>query len=351
MRKPINIGRFEISETSPAFIIAELSCNHLQDYSLAEKTILAMKEAGADCVKLQTYTPDTITIDSDKEIFKIKGGTLWDSKSFYQLYSEAYTPWEWHPKLKALAESLGMAFFSSPFDFTAVNFLAEMSVPAYKIASFEINDIPLIEYTASKGKPVIISTGIAHLDDIELAVETVRKTGNDQIILLKCTSAYPAKPEEAKLLTMVDMAKRFDVFTGISDHTEGSTVPIVSVGLGAKVIEKHFILDRSLGGADAAFSMTPDEFKTMVQSVRAAEASLGTVDYSLTDKAENSRNFSRSLFIVKDVKKGETITAENLRSIRPGNGLHTKYYKSLLGKKAAKDIDKGTPASFDIFEE
>lgn len=351
MRKPISIGGFSITEDSPAFIIAELSCNHLQDYSLAEKTIIAMKEAGADCVKLQTYTPDTITIDSDKDIFRIKGGTLWDSKSFYELYSEAYTPWEWQPKLKKLAEGLGLVCFSSPFDFTAADFLEEMDVPAYKIASFEINDIPLIEYTASKGKPVILSTGIARLEDIELAVETVRKTGNEQIILLKCTSAYPAKAEEANLLTMKDMAERFGVFTGISDHTEGSTVPVVSVALGAKVIEKHFILERSMGGADAAFSLEPHEFGEMVKSVRRAEASLGKADYKLTAKAEASRSFSRSLFITENVKKGETITEKNLRSIRPANGLHTKYYKDLLGKKAARDIEKGTPASFDIFED
>lgn len=349
MNKAVNIGGHTISEDSPAFIIAELSCNHLQNYALAEKTIIAIREAGADAVKLQTYTPDTITLKCSDDIFRISHGTLWDSKTFYELYGEAYTPWEWQPKLKKLADELGMVCFSSPFDFTAVDFLEKMDVPAYKIASFEINDIPLLEYVASKGKPVIISTGIAHLDDIELAVNTVRNAGNEQIILLKCTSAYPAKPEEANLLTMPDMASRFGVIAGVSDHSEGSLVPVVSVSLGAKVIEKHFILDRKLGGPDAAFSMEPQEFKKMVQDVRTAEASLGRADYVLTEKAEKNRIFSRSLFIAEDVKKGEEITPRNLRSVRPSNGLHTKHYKELLGKKAAKNIKKGTPASFDLF--
>ena len=344
MNKAIDIGGYIITEESPAFIIAELSCNHLQNYALAEKTIIAMKEAGADAVKLQTYTPDTITLKCSDAIFRISHGTLWDSKTFYELYGEAYTPWEWQPRLKKLADELGMVCFSSPFDFTAVDFLEEMNVPAYKIASFEINDIPLLEYVASKGKPVIMSTGIARLEDIEL-----RGAGNDQIMLLKCTSAYPAKPEEANLLTIPDMSKRFGVIAGVSDHTDGSLVPVVAVSLGAKVIEKHFILDRKLGGPDAAFSMEPEEFKKMVQNVRTAEASLGRADYVLTEKAEKNRVFSRSLFIAEDVKAGEEITPRNLRSVRPSNGLHTKHYKELLGKKAAKDIKKGTPASFELF--
>jgi pseudaminic acid synthase len=347
--KDIFIGGRVISDVSPAFIIAELSCNHLQNYELAEKTIIAMKESGADAVKFQTYTPDTLTLNADSELFRINQGTLWDSKTFYELYGEAYTPWEWQPKLKKLADELGMVCFSSPFDFTAVDFLEKMDVPAYKIASFEITDIPLIEYTASKGRPIIISTGIAHLEDIELAVETVRRAGNEQIILLKCTSAYPASPEEANLLTMPDMADKFGVHIGISDHTHGSIVPVVSVSLGAKVIEKHFILDRKLGGPDSAFSMEPNEFKKMVEDVRTAEASLGKSDYILTPKAENSRNFSRSLFIAEDVKKGEIINEKNLRSVRPGYGLHPKYYKEILGKKAVCDLKKGTPASFDLF--
>jgi pseudaminic acid synthase len=349
MRKEINIGGRIISESSPAFIIAELSCNHLQNYDLAEKTIRAMKESGADAVKFQTYTPDTITIDCDSDIFRIGHGTLWDSKTFYELYGEAYTPWEWQPRLKKLAEELGMVCFSSPFDFTAVDFLEEMNVPAYKVASFEINDIPLLEYIASKGKPVILSTGIARMEDIELALETVRKAGNDRIIVLKCTSAYPARPEEANLLTVPDMASRFGVLTGVSDHTEGSLVPVVSVTLGAKVIEKHFILDRKLGGPDASFSLEPDEFRKMVDDVRTAEAALGKADYVLTEKAEKNRIFSRSLFVTEDMKKGETVTPQNLRSIRPAYGLHTRHYSGLLGKKAVKDITRGTPASFELF--
>ncbi|WP_022852174.1 pseudaminic acid synthase [Limisalsivibrio acetivorans] len=350
-KREVRIGGRILDDESPALIIAELSCNHGGDYTVAESTIRAMAEAGADAVKLQTYTPDTITIDCDNDLFTINHGTLWDSRTLYDLYKEAYTPWEWQPKLKKLAGELGMLCFSSPFDFTAVDFLEGMDVPAYKIASFEINDIPLIEYTASKGKPVIISTGIAELEDIELAVETVRSTGNDQIILLKCTSAYPAPVEDAKLSTMADMRKRFGVLTGVSDHTEGHTVPVAAAALGAKVIEKHFIIDRSMGGPDAPFSMEPAKFAEMVRQVRMAEASIGKPDYQLTEKAKGSRAFSRSLFIVEDVKKGELITEKNLRSIRPAGGLHTKHYRELLGKTAAQDIDRGTPASFELFED
>lgn len=348
--KKMKIGSYSISEKDPAFIIAELSCNHLQNYELAEETVLAIKEAGADAVKLQTYTPDTITLDSDNDIFKINHGTIWDSKTFYELYKDTYTPWEWQPKLKKLAESIGLECFSSPFDKTSVDFLEEMDVPAYKIASFEITDIPLIKYIASKNKPIILSTGIAELEDIRLALETIYSAGNNQVALLKCTSAYPAKAEEANLLCIKSLAKEFDVLVGISDHTLGDTVPVVSVALGAKIIEKHFILNRADGGADAEFSMEPHEFKQMVQNVRTAEAALGDGEYQLSKRAMKSREFARSLFIVSDVKKGETITENSLRSIRPSGGMHPKYFDEIIGQKAVCDIKKGTPASFELFE-
>jgi len=338
-----------IGEHEPCFIIAELSANHLRKFELAEKTIKAAKEAGADAIKLQTYTPDTITIDSDNECFKIKG-TLWDGKTLYDLYKEAYTPWEWQPKLQKLAEDLGLIFFSSPFDKTAVDFLEDLNVPAYKVASFEITDIPLIEYIASKGKPIIISTGIATLADIEEAVNACKRMGNEQIILLKCTSAYPAPVEEANLLTIPNMSDTFGTIVGLSDHTLGSSVAIASIALGAKVIEKHFILDRDLGGPDAEFSMEPAEFKEMVNSIRDVEKALGKVSYELSEKVEKSRVFARSLFVVKDMKAGELISEENVRSIRPGYGMHPKYLKEITGKKIRKDVKKGTPLSWDLIE-
>lgn len=346
----MNIGNFKVNDKSPCFIIAELSANHGHDINIAKETIKAAKECGADAIKLQTYTADTITIDCDNKYFQINQGTLWDGTTLYKLYQEAYTPWEWQKELKEYAETLGLVCFSSPFDQTAVDFLEDLDVPAYKIASFEINDIPLIEYIASKGKPIIISTGIATLEDIELAVETCKKAGNDNIILLKCTSQYPAKLEDANLNTMVDLKERFGVMVGLSDHTMDIEVPITAVALGAKVIEKHFILDRSIGGPDADFSLDKKEFKAMVDSVRKAEKAMGIVSYDLDEKKIKSREFSRSLFIVKDVKKGDIITEENVRSIRPGYGLHTKYYDEVLGKKFNDDLKKGTPLSFDVIE-
>lgn len=346
----MNIGNFKINDKSPCFIIAELSANHGHDINIAKETIKAAKECGADAIKLQTYTADTITIDCDNEYFQINQGTLWDGTTLYKLYQEAYTPWEWQKELKEYAESLGLVCFSSPFDKSAVDFLEDLDVPAYKVASFEINDIPLIEYIASKGKPIIISTGIATLEDIELAVETCKKAGNDNIILLKCTSQYPAKLEDANLNTMVDLRERFGFTVGLSDHTMDIEVPITAVALGAKVIEKHFILDRSIGGPDADFSLDKKEFKAMVDSVRKAEKAKGIVSYDLDEKKIKSREFSRSLFIVKDVKKGDIITKENIRSIRPGYGLHTKYYDEVLGKKFNDDLKKGTPLSFDVIE-
>jgi len=332
------------------FIIAELSANHNNDFEIALKTIKAAKEAGADAIKLQTYTADTITLDSDKEYFQMNQGTIWDGTTLYKLYQQAYTPWEWQPKLKEYAESIGLICFSSPFDKTAVDFLENMNVPAYKIASFEITDIPLIEYTASKGKSIIISTGIASLADIEEAVNACRRVGNDNISLLKCTSSYPAPIEEANLLTIPHLRETFNVTPGLSDHTMGNSVAIAAVALGAKIIEKHFILDRKLGGPDSSFSMEPAEFRQMVDSIREVEKALGKINYQLTPKVEKSKIFARSLFIVKDVKEGEIITEENVRSIRPGYGLHPKYYKEIIGKKFRKEYEKGTPLEWGQFE-
>ena len=333
------------------FIIAELSANHNQKFELAVESIKAAKDCGVDAVKLQTYTADTITIDCYNEYFQIKQGTIWDGKILYELYKEAYTPWEWQPKLKKLAEELGMICFSSPFDKTAVDFLESMKVPAYKIASFEITDIPLIEYVASKGKPVIISTGIANLDDIQLAIDACRKMGNEKIALLKCTSAYPTPLEEVNLLTIPDMKEKFKTLVGLSDHTMGISVPVAAVSLGARIIEKHFILDRNLGGPDAAFSLEPAEFKQMVESVREVEKALGKVSYELSKKVERNREFSRSLFAVKEIKKGEILTDENVRSIRPGFGLHPKFLNEVIGKKAKGDIKKGTPLKWELISE
>jgi len=343
-----SIGKFVFKDNNKTFIIAELSANHNHNFDIAVKTIEAAAKAGADAIKVQTYTADTITIDCNNEYFQIKQGTIWDGKTLYELYKEAYTPWDWQPKLKIIAEKLGLVFFSSPFDFTAVDFLEKMNVPAYKIASFEITDIPLIEYVAKKGKPVIISTGIATIEDIQLAVETCRNAGNDQIALLKCTSAYPAPMEEANLITIPDLTKRFSVMVGLSDHTVSNSTSIAAVALGAKVIEKHFILNRSIGGPDAEFSINPEEFKSLVQSIREVEKALGKVTYELSPKVLKSREHSRSLFVVKDIKAGEMFTNENIRSIRPGFGLHTKHLYEIIGKTAITNILKGTPLSWAL---
>ena len=344
------IGDFEIGKDNRVFIIAELSANHNQNYDIAVQSIKAIKDCGADAVKLQTYTPDTLTIDSDKDYFKIQQGTIWDGTTLYQLYQKAYTPWEWQPKLKKLAEELGLICFSSPFDKTAVDFLEQMEVPAYKIASFEIVDLPLIEYVASKGKPIIISTGIATEEEIKEAVDVCRRTGNNQIALLKCTSEYPASIEDANLKTIPAMAKKFNVVVGLSDHTLGTIVSVASTAIGAKIIEKHFILDKRLGGPDAAFSLEPQEFKKMVDEVRRVEKSLGKISFELTEKIGKSRSFARSLFIVKDTKAGEKFSDENVRSIRPSSGLPPKYLKEILGKKAKRNIERGTPLSWDLIE-
>ncbi|AKB18832.1 pseudaminic acid synthase [Methanosarcina sp. WWM596] len=344
----IKIGNKLIGNSKHTFIIAELSANHLHDFDLAVKTIKSIKETGADAVKLQTYTADTITIDSENEYFRIKQGTLWDGRTLYKLYQEAYTPWEWQPELKKIAEDLGLLCFSSPFDKTAVDFLEKMNVPAYKVASFEITDITLIEYIASKGKPVIISTGIATLADIEEALNACKRMGNEQVALLKCTSAYPSPLEDVNLNTIPNLKDTFKTVVGLSDHTLGISVPIAAVALGAKIVEKHFILDRSLGGPDAAFSLEPQEFKAMVEAVREVEKALGEVSYELTDKMKKSREFSRSLFVVEDMKEGEVFSEKNIKSIRPGFGLHTKYLNDVLGKKAAKAVTKGTPLNWDL---
>lgn len=345
----IKIGNFEIGLNN-TFIIAELSANHGHDINIAKETIKAAKEAGADAIKLQTYTADTLTIDCNNDYFIIKSGTLWDDRSLYDLYSEAFTPWEWHEELMRFANQLGLILFSTPFDKSAVDFLEALNVPAYKVASFEIADLPLIEYIASKGKPVIISTGIATLSEIDEAVSTCRKVGNNQIILLKCTSSYPSRIEDANLLTMKNMKETFNVEIGLSDHTLGITVPIVAVALGAKVIEKHFILDKCVGGPDADFSLDVMDFKKLVDSVREAEGSLGNINYEMTTDKLKNRVFSRSLFIVKDIAKGEPFTEYNVRSIRPGYGMKPKYLSNILGKRARSNIKKGTPLTWDIIE-
>ncbi|MCC7554235.1 MAG: pseudaminic acid synthase [Methanobacteriaceae archaeon] len=337
-----------IFDFDKTFIIAELSANHLNDFDIAVKTIEAMAESGADAVKFQTYTPDTITLNCDNDYFKIDQGTIWDGKVLYNLYEEAHMPWKWQPKLKKIAEDLGLIAFSSPFDKSSVDFLEEMDVPAYKIASFEITDTPLIEYVAKKGKPIIISTGIASIEDIELAIKICKKAGNDKIALLKCTSAYPAPLEEINLNTIPDMKEKFKTIVGLSDHTLGSDVAISAVALGAKIVEKHFTLDRKMGGPDSEFSMEPHEFKSMVNSIRNVEKALGNITYELSDKMKSNRDFSRSLFAVQNIKKGEKFTEENIRSIRPGFGLHPKYYNEILGKKSKKHILRGNPLTEDL---
>ncbi|MDX6190122.1 pseudaminic acid synthase [Flavobacterium sp. Fl-318] len=336
----MKIDSFEINNSSPVFIIAELSANHNGSIEVAIETIKAAKRAGANCIKLQTYTADTLTIDSDKEDFLIKG-TIWEGKNYYQLYQEAYTPWEWHEELFKVAKEEGLICFSSPFDKTAVDFLEELNVPAYKIASFEITDIPLIEYTASKGKPIILSTGIAEQADIELALDACKRVGNNDIALLKCTSSYPAPIEEANMCMVKDLAERYNVISGLSDHTMGATVPIVATVFGAKIIEKHFILDRSIGGPDASFSMNEEEFTAMVKAIREAESAIGVVDYKLTEKQIKGKDFSRSLYVVEGIVAGDVITEENVRSIRPGFGMHPKHYNEILGQKVLTDLEKG----------
>ena len=350
MNKEIRIGNRMIREDSPTFVIAEMSANHNMDFDRAVAIMRAAKEAGADAVKIQTYTADTITLDCDDPCFQITQGTLWDGMTLHRLYETAYTPWEWQPKLKQKAEEMGLIFFSSPFDLTAVDFLEEMNVPAYKVASFEITDIPMIRKIARLGKPVIMATGIACLSDIELAVQTCREEGNEDVILLKCTSAYPAPYEDVNLRTIPAMGETFQCIPGLSDHTMGGAVAGAAVALGARVVEKHLTLRRADGGPDSAFSMEPEEFKEMVDNIRKIELALGRVTYDLTPKAAREREHSRSLFVARDMKAGEVFTSENLRSVRPANGLHTKYYEELLGKRIARDAAMGTPMSWDLVD-
>lgn len=344
----MTIGKHDLKQN--VFIIAELSANHNGSLQTALDTITAMSLSGADAIKLQTYTPDTITLDCDNEMFTISQGTLWDKRKFYDLYAEAMTPWEWHKALFYHAKNLGMQAFSSPFDPSAVDFLDSLDVPAYKIASFEITDIPLIEYTAAQGKPIIISTGIATLEDIQEALDACRRVGNDQITLLKCTSAYPAALEEMNLLTIPDMIQKFGITVGLSDHTMSLSAPVAAVALGARVIEKHFILSREMGGADSAFSLEPHEFRAMVDAVRDTEKLMGKVTYDLSPKSLKSREFSRSLFIAEDVKAGEVITAKNVRSVRPGFGMAPKHLKEIMGKTFKKKASKGTPMQWEWIE-
>ena len=348
MDKRIRIGKRYVGEGEKTFVVAEVSANHLQDYGRAEAIIKAAAQAGADAVKLQTYTPDTITLDCDNDYFQITQGTIWDGTTLHKLYEEAYTPWEWQPRLMEYANGLGLECFSSPFDATAVDFMKEMDMPAYKVASFEINDIPLIRKIAGLGKPVILATGIAYLEDMERALQVCKEEGNEQVVLLKCTSAYPSPYEEMNLKVIPNMAQVFDCITGLSDHSMGTAAAVASVALGAKMVEKHLTLSREDGGPDGAFSMEPDEFKKMVDEIRIVEKALGKVTYELTEKQKRSREDGRSLFVVKNMKEGEIFTEENVRSIRPAFGLHTMYLDEIMGKRARTDISKGTPLDWKL---
>lgn len=350
MRKEIEIAGRKIGPGHPVFIVAEMSANHNMDYDRAVEIIHQAKQAGADAIKIQTYTADTITIDSDKPYFQITQGTLWDGTTLHRLYEKAYTPWEWQRGLKEEAEKVGLVFFSAPFDHSAVDFLEEMEVPCYKIASFELNDIPMIRKIAKLGKPVLMATGVAYERDIRLAVETCLEEGNDQVILLKCTSAYPAPLSAVNLKMIPAMAKTYDCLTGLSDHTMGYQAALGAAALGACVIEKHLTLKREDGGADAAFSMEPAEFREMCEGTRMIEQALGEETYELSEKQRREREHSRSLFVTKDIRAGEYFTPENMRSIRPGFGLHTKYFEEILGKRAVQDLEKGTPMRFSYVE-
>lgn len=350
MAAQINIGKRTIGAGQPVYVIAEVSANHHQNFDEAAKIVHAAKIAGADAVKLQTYTPDTMTIASDRREFRVAGGTIWDGRSLHDLYAEAYTPWEWQPRLKELACQLGLDLFSTPFDASAVEFLEEMGVPAHKVASFELVDIPLIQKMARTGKSLIMSTGMASLEEIDEAVKAARQAGANQIALLKCTSAYPATPEDMNLRSIPELSRYFDVPVGLSDHTLGISVPVAAVALGACIVEKHLTLSRSVPGPDSAFSLEPREFKAMVDSVRVAEKALGRIQFGVSAKESSMRVLRRSLFVVRDVKRGETFTEENVRSIRPGHGLHTRHLPEILGRHAAHDVERGTPLSWDLIE-
>jgi N-acetylneuraminate synthase len=342
-KRPVGLGK-------PMYIVAELSANHNQEFEQAVNMIHAAAEAGADAIKLQTYTPDTMTIDCDNELFRVGEGTIWEGRRLYDLYREAYTPWDWQPRLKQVTDDLGLDLFSTPFDATAVDFLEAMGVPAHKVASFEIVDLPLIERIARTGKPMILSTGMATLAEIDEAVQAARGAGACEIALLKCNSAYPAPPEEMNLRTIPHLAQAFDVVVGLSDHTLGIAAAVAAVALGASIIEKHLTLSRATPGPDSAFSLEPHEFRAMVEAVREAEKALGDVCYGATEHEAPSRVFRRSLFVVKDIEAGEPFTEENVRSIRPGYGLSPKFLKEVIGRRAAEDIKRGTPISWDAIE-
>jgi len=350
MSPHIQIGEHRVGPGHPVYVVAELSANHNQDFDQAVKIIQAAKDSGADAVKLQTYTADTITIACDREPFRIAGGTLWDGRTLHELYREAYTPWEWQPKLKQVANDLGMDLFSTPFDESAVDFLEEMKVPAHKLASFELVDIALIQKMARTGKPLIMSTGMATAEEIEEAVQAARQAGATQIALLKCTSAYPATADDMNLRTIPELAKRFAVPAGLSDHTMGNAVAVAAVTLGACIIEKHITLSRTSKGPDSEFSLEPQEFKAMVEAIRTTERALGAVHFGPGAQEASSLVFRRSLFVVEDLRRGEEFTARNVRSIRPAHGLHTRHLPQVLGKRAARDIARGTPLDWDLVE-
>ena len=339
-----------IGQNQPTYIVAEMSANHNQSYDEAIKIVETAKACGADAIKLQTYTPDTLTIDCGNKFFRIEN-TIWEGKKLYDLYQESYTPWEWHQELKNVAENIGLDFFSTPFDASAVHFLEKLNVPVYKIASFEIVDFPLINTVAKTGKPIIISTGMAKIEEIEEAVSMLKKFDCTELALLKCTSSYPAKPEDANLRTIPHMLKTFNLPIGLSDHTPGIAVPIAAISLGACIVEKHFTLSRKNSAADSSFSLEPEEFKSMVDNIRIAEKALGTVSYTISKQQRTTFNFRKSLFVVEDINAGQEFSIENVRSIRPGDGIHTKYFKEILGKKAIKNVAKGTPVTWDLVED
>ncbi|SRR6266849_817747 len=344
--KYLAMAERSIGVGKPIYIVAELSANHGQDLHRAEKLIYEAKRVGADAVKIQTYTPDTLTIDCQGEHFRIGPGTVWGKQSLYELYSQAYTPWEWQPRLKQIAVELGLDFFSTPFDASAVDFLEQMDVPAYKIASFEIVDLPLLRRIAATGKPIILSTGMATLEEIREAVETLQKAGNRELALLKCTSAYPAPLEEMNLRSIAALSDIFGVPAGLSDHTLGIAVPVAAVALGACIIEKHFTLARSVPGPDSAFSLEPEEFRQMADAIRETEKALGEVRFGPSEREAPNLVFRRSLFVVEDMKAGDAFTERNVRSIRPGHGLHPKYLEDVLACRAQFDIPRGTPLSW-----
>jgi pseudaminic acid synthase len=350
MKNEFIIGKHKIGRNNPVYIIAEMSANHNQDFDQAVRIIHAAGEAGADAVKLQTYTPDTITINCNNEYFRIGKGTIWEGQTLYNLYRDAYTPWEWQPKLKRIADGLGLDLFSSPFDQTAVDFLEDMDVPAYKIASAELVDIPLIQRVAETGKPMIISTGMATLAEIDEAVRAAKAAGATRMALLKCTSSYPAPPEEMNLCTIPHMADTFQLPVGISDHTLGIAVSVAAVSLGACIVEKHFTLSRSIPGPDSTFSLEPREFQSLVKAIRTAERAMGEVNYAVTGSEAASRVFRRSLFVVRDMPAGSTFDKDNVRSIRPGHGLHPRHLADILGRKILRDATAGTPISWDMID-